>query len=121
MNSGPCFRYTLRTALRLSVVLAILILSPAAWPQSDDAVHVVPRDEHIQPAAEADNARLNAEPGVEPHPKPLRADVDLVLVPATVTDAQNRPVMNLAKGNFALYEDDQQQQIQTFTREDAPI
>lgn len=37
--------------------------------------------------------------------EPLRMDVDLVLVPVTVSDARNRPVIGLEKQHFALYQD----------------
>jgi Ca-activated chloride channel family protein len=51
----------------------------------------------------------------------MRVDVDLVLVPAAVTDRMNRPVMDLQKQNFGIFEDDAQQQIRYFTAEDEPI
>ena len=61
------------------------------------------------------NSALNA------HTKPLRADVDLVLVPTTVTDGKNRPVTDLQKQNFAVYEENEPQEIRNFATEDAPI
>lgn len=51
----------------------------------------------------------------------MRIDVNMVLVPVVVTDAMNRPVMGLEKQNFALYQDDEQQQIGYFATEDTPI
>lgn len=51
----------------------------------------------------------------------LRVETDMVLVPVTVSDGMDRPVMGLDKKNFALYEDDQQQEIRYFSMEDAPI
>jgi Ca-activated chloride channel family protein len=53
--------------------------------------------------------------------KHLRVDVDLVLVPATVTDRMNRPVMDLQKQNFGVFEDDERQQIRYFAAEDEPL
>ena len=44
----------------------------------------------------------------------LHADVDLVLVPAVVTDERNRPVLGLKKENFLVYEEDEQRQIRSF-------
>ena len=55
------------------------------------------------------------------HTKPLRVEVDLVLVPVTVTDAMNRPVMGLEKQNFKVYEDNQPQPIRHFSAEEEPI
>lgn len=56
-----------------------------------------------------------------PRVKPLRADVDVVLVPVTVTDPMNRPVLGLQKQDFKVYEDNAPQQVQYFSAEEAPI
>jgi Ca-activated chloride channel family protein len=47
--------------------------------------------------------------------------VDLVLVPVTVSDALERPVMNLSKQDFALFEDDKQKEIRYFSTESEPV
>ncbi len=51
----------------------------------------------------------------------IRVDVNLVLVPLTVTDPLNRLVTGLDKENFFLYENNGQQTIKTFSSEDAPV
>jgi Ca-activated chloride channel homolog len=51
----------------------------------------------------------------------IKVDVDLVLVNATVTDAQGRYVVGLEKENFQIWEDKVSQQIEYFTTEDAPL
>ncbi|AXC09497.1 von Willebrand factor, type A [Acidisarcina polymorpha] len=51
----------------------------------------------------------------------IRVDVNLVLVPLTVTDPLNRLVTGLDKENFYLYENNGQQTIKTFSSEDAPV
>ncbi len=51
----------------------------------------------------------------------LRRDVNLVLVPVTVTDPMNRLVAGLDKENFVLTENGQPQQIRSLSSEDAPI
>jgi Ca-activated chloride channel family protein len=48
-------------------------------------------------------------------------DVDLVLVPVTITDPMNRLVTGLDKDNFQLYEGNASQEIRTFSAEDAPV
>ena len=55
------------------------------------------------------------------HAKPLRADVDVVLVPVTVTDPMNRPVLGLQKQDFKVYENNTPEQVQYFSAEEAPI
>jgi Ca-activated chloride channel family protein len=53
--------------------------------------------------------------------RPLQMDVNLVLVPMTVTDPMNRLVTGLEKENFAVYDNSIQQAIKTFSVEDAPV
>jgi Ca-activated chloride channel family protein len=48
-------------------------------------------------------------------------EVDLVLIPVTITDPLNRLVTGLEKDNFAVFEGDSKQEIRHFSSEDAPI
>ena len=51
----------------------------------------------------------------------IRMDVDLVLVPVTITDPMNRLVTGLEKDDFFLYENNGLQKLKTFSCEDAPV
>ena len=51
----------------------------------------------------------------------LRLDVNMILVPVTVTDGTDRPVMGLAPESFRLFEDNVEQKIATFFREEGPV
>jgi Ca-activated chloride channel homolog len=51
----------------------------------------------------------------------LRADVSLILVPVSVTDVYDRPIMALPKESFRLLEDGVEQNIVTFSREETPV
>jgi Ca-activated chloride channel family protein len=51
----------------------------------------------------------------------MKVDVDLVLVPVTITDPMNRLVTGLDKDNFNLFEGKDQQDIKHFSSEDAPV
>jgi Ca-activated chloride channel homolog len=53
--------------------------------------------------------------------RPVTVDVDLVMVPAIVTDSLNHPLTSLQKQDFTLYEGDSPQPIQYFNQEDSPI
>lgn len=79
-----------------------------------------------------DVSQANIAPRPKPGPKEvtaaevlpkanIRTDVNLVLIPVTVTDPMNRFVTGLEKEYFKLYEDKKQQQITQFSSEDAPI
>ena len=48
-------------------------------------------------------------------------DVNLVLVPVIVTDSLDRPILDLPKQDFTLYEAGVEQPIRYFSCEDAPI
>jgi Ca-activated chloride channel family protein len=61
------------------------------------------------------------DPALKTHTKPLKVDVDLVLVPVTITDPMNRLVTGLDRDNFALFEGKDQQEIKHFSSEDAPV
>ena len=48
-------------------------------------------------------------------------NVDMVLVPVTVTDPMNRLVTGLEKTDFQVYENNGEQKIASFASEDAPV
>src|SRR5262252_3111269 len=54
-------------------------------------------------------------------PFKLSVNVDLTEVHVNVTDEKDRPVGNLTKENFRVFEDRKEQQIMVFKHEDAPI
>ena len=55
-----------------------------------------------------------------PH-QSIKVALDVVLVPVTVTDSQNRPVEGLHAENFHIWEDKVDQKIQYFSSEDTPV
>lgn len=99
-----------RYLLTFSVVSFLLAANAAA--QSSDDVNITPR---MKSEASADDRDLAVRT------KPLRVDVNLVLVPVTVTDQKNRPVTDLRKEHFKLFEGEKEQKIQDFFAEDARI
>ena len=61
-------------------------------------------------------AALRARPGGL-----IRMNVDMVLIPVTITDPMNRLVTGLEQEDFQIYENNGQQQIRSFACEDAPV
>ena len=103
----------------LPALAVCLFLLPGSCPAQSDALneaHVAPR----HPAGQVARAGVSDAP-LSATLKSFRADVDLVLVPVTVTDSFNRPVLDLPQQTFTLYEDGVEQQIRHFSCEDAPI
>ena len=93
-----------------------------------DEVHVKPReldkkDTNAAPAKAFPGVPTPSEidPSLKTHTKPMRVDVDLVLIPVTVTDPMNRLVTGLEKENFSLWDNGQKEEIRHFSSEDAPI
>lgn len=91
----------------------LLFFCVSASSQSPDDVHVTPRAQSAKPQLPED--------GIEVRLKPLRVDINLVLVPVNVMDASGSPVMDLDRTDFHLYEKETEQQIRYFYSEDAPI
>ena len=96
-------------------VSAVFALAPRADAQSaTEEIHVAPRVEPPKPD-------LVADPALRTHTKPYKSDVDLVLVPVTITDPMNRLVTGLDRENFQLFEGKEAQEIKHFSSEDAPV
>ena len=56
-----------------------------------------------------------------PESPDIRVQSTLVIVPVTVTDANNRYVLGLEKQDFRIFEEDAEQKIKQFSGEDAPL
>src|SRR5256885_16473194 len=135
-SSGPLTRFETphprprrRLMLRLrehAFVLCIFLMAGFATCSAPVALAQTPVDDvHIQPrVAPPDPHAKDAEvsdPSLRTHTKPMKVDVDLVLVPVTITDPMNRLVTGLDKDNFSLFEGKDQQDIKHFSSEDAPV
>jgi Ca-activated chloride channel homolog len=114
-----------RTLAVFPLVLLLLgfsFLMPRAHAQEDELnrVHVPPPppkpDPTLQPPTVEGDAAMTARRNER-----IRVDVNLVLVPLTVTDPMDRLVTGLEKENFFLYEGNKLQVIKTFSTEDAPV
>jgi Ca-activated chloride channel homolog len=55
------------------------------------------------------------------HPKGLETEVEMTLVPVTVTDPVGRLVTGLEQENFRVFEDNVEQEIVRFESEDVPV
>jgi Ca-activated chloride channel family protein len=110
------------SAVRFCVLLALCslccLVSPLGAQTDINDVHVSPRE--LEKRKDVPKQEV-ANPGLTTHVRPLKVDVDLVLVPVTVTDPMNRLVTGLDKENFQLYEGSAPEEIRTFSSEDAPV
>jgi Ca-activated chloride channel family protein len=94
---------------------AFVVPASAQSGQTNDDVHITPR---IANATKPDTA---GDPALKTHTKALRSEVDLILVPVTVTDPMDRLVTGLEKDNFEIFEGKEKQQIRHLSSEDAPV
>ena len=104
-------QFALRTWLAcLLTVLLIIWAAPGIFGQtttSEGDVHVNPRakapeEKKAEEAAKASG--VDTDPDLKKRTKPIQVDVNMVLVPVTITDPMNRLVTGLEKDNFQLYE-----------------
>jgi Ca-activated chloride channel family protein len=104
-----------------TVLIGLACLVVPSFAQTDvNDVHVLPR-EVDRPAEPPKPDLVASTTGLSAHVRPLKVDVDLVLVPVTITDPMNRLVTGLDKVNFQLFEGNAAQEIRTFSSEDAPV
>jgi Ca-activated chloride channel family protein len=123
MRCGWCGR-TAKFVLWMSVLLGGL----GAWAKGNaqenplgDAhtaapAPVVPKDDKKVLEGPGAVGKATTKPG-----QTIRVDVDLVLVPVTVTDPLDRLVTGLEKENFQIFDNNVQQTIKSFSIEDAPV
>ena len=113
---------------RMGYCALVAVLCVArSWAQEDqlNKVHVEPPGSSSSPTAEPKGAEAGPASGPEAlriHPGSyIRTNVDLVLVPVTVTDPLNRLVTGLEKEDFQVFENSNKQEIWSFASEDAPV
>jgi len=111
---------SMRTCVRLLFVLVLACLPMLAQTDVND-VHVQAREVQKPEIEKPKAASLISTDGLSTRIRPLKVDVDLVLVPVTITDPLNRLVTGLEKENFQLFEGSSAQEIRSFSSEDAPV
>jgi Ca-activated chloride channel homolog len=117
----------------LALLTSLCLGLPVVAQTDVNDVHIQPREvaKPPDPAAKPDLVSSNPDlmstatatttSGLSARVRPLKVDVDLVLVPVTITDPMNRLVTGLEKENFQLYEGNSSQEIRSFSSEDAPV
>jgi Ca-activated chloride channel family protein len=100
----------------LLLVLFLTTVTIVAQTQSPEDIYVTPRVQS-QPVTPS----IANVPVLSTRSRPLRVDVDLVLVPVTVTDVKGKAVMDLHKEDFKLFEGDEEAQVRYFFAQDTPV
>jgi Ca-activated chloride channel family protein len=110
----------------ICALAAVFSLVPARAQEDQlNRIHVEPPANSSAPASEPKGTEAGPETGnaaLRIHPGSfIRMNVDMVLVPVTVTDPLNRLVTGLEKEDFQVYENNGEQKIASFACEDAPV
>jgi len=118
-------------SIRIALAAALLLLAVSPHPAraQDDQLNTVHVPVPPASTAPATGAPTGAEAPALTGPDSLKlspgarlaVNVDLVLVPVTVTDPMNRLVTGLEQTDFFIYENSGLQKIRTFATEDAPV
>lgn len=107
----------------LGIVSFIFPLAAAA--QQVHVTPVVPPVTAAPPAVKKKPAPLPPPPpglaGDSEDSHPIHVNVNMVLVPVTVTDPMGRLVTGLTQENFRLFDNKSEQRIRSFSNEDAPV
>jgi Ca-activated chloride channel family protein len=100
-------------ALAVVVVLASILPQLTSAQESAPDVHIVPRVAAVTASDAA--AAANVDPALNTKTAPIKKNVDLVLVPVTITDQMDRLITGLDKENFQLFEGKDRQDIRHFS------
>ena len=124
-----------RIALRLSALLLLNIgvgaqntTAPEPPPRSSQPAQTNPAGQQGPPASSPPPAQGQSSPqqppppqGQEPGSFVFHAEVQEVVLHATVIDDKQHMITNLDKNAFAVFEDGKPQEIRSFRHEDIPI
>lgn len=106
MHTGNRFVFK-STVTSLVITLAVVTIGRIPAHAQDSMVSIKPRD-----TQRGHSSKLRPS---------LRIDCPMVLVPVTVTDATDHPVPDLAPESFRVFEDNIEQKVVSFHREDGPV
>ena len=128
IRGGRCLEIKLSLGLGLFLLCSALVwFEVRAFGQDDplNKVHVTPPPAAVPATGAPKGAEAAPVTGPESgKARPgalIRMNVDLVLVPITVTDPMNRLVPGLEKEDFQIYENNSEQRVASFAAEDAPV
>lgn len=114
-----------RSIWACAIAVAVCLTQARAQEDQLNKIHVEPPGASTAPVAEPKGTEAPPETGraaLRIHPGSIiRTNVDMVLVPVTVTDPLNRLVTGLEKEDFQVYENSGEQRISSFASEDAPV
>jgi Ca-activated chloride channel family protein len=110
----PSFSILTRAFMAIGIAVSLWLVPASSAQTLADDVHITPQTER-QSKIDSDKDPL---PTGSEH---MKVNVNLVLLPVTITDFMNRPVIGLEKDNFKVFEGKELQDIRHFSGEDIPV
>ena len=99
-----------------------IAIAASLWPVPASLAQTFPDDVHITPqTGRQSKADSDKDPSLPTGSERIKVNVNLVLLPVTITDFMNRPVIGLEKDNFKVFEGKELQDIRHFSGEDIPV
>jgi len=97
-------------------------IAVSLWLVPASSAQTLPDDIHITPqTGRQSKADSDKDPSLPTGSERMKVNVNLVLLPVTITDFMNRPVIGLEKDNFKVFEGKELQDIRHFSGEDIPV
>jgi Ca-activated chloride channel homolog len=124
INKVKVMRLTQSVIVSVVLIGSLLLssLASAQQPTQTPATNPPQTKSEAQPPKKKEPQRQGAE-AEQPSEKGLveRIDTDLVLLDVAVIDQSGKPIMNLNKEDFSVFEDKVKQPIESIDRVDAPL
>jgi len=121
MQLGNQLSLRVNRAFALLLVVLVISVPPVSSQSAIDEVHIQPRMMLPATNGTSTNGAMDPIAVSESGPKPMKVNVNLVLVPVTIMDGMNRLVQGLDRNSFQVLEGKTEQQIRYFSSEDAPV
>jgi len=96
-------------------------MAVSLWLVPALSAQTLPDDVHITPQTERQSKADSDKDPLPTGSERMKVNVNLVLLPVTITDFMNRPVIGLEKDNFKVFEGKELQDIRHFSGEDIPV
>ena len=111
----PSFSIFTRAFMATGIAVSLWLVPASSAQTLPDDIHITPQTEW-QSKADSDK-----DPSLPTGGERIKVNVNLVLLPVTITDFMNRAVIGLEKDNFKVFEGKELQDIRHFSGEDIPV
>src|ERR1700687_5206178 len=101
----PSFSSLTRAFVAIGIAASLWLVPVSLAQTFPDDVHITPQ------TGRQSNVDSDKHPSLPTGSERIKVNVNLVLLPVTITDPMNRPVIGLEKDNFKVFEGKELQDI----------